>query len=79
MAETNPLTYVLIDPSDSKTYANALIKCCGIESSTEVRHYVLSRVLEVLGCEVKGVGGLFLEEEGGIKGMIEFEVVEDFF
>jgi len=72
MAETNPLTYVLIDPSDSKTYANALIKCCGIESSTEVRHYVLSRVLEVLGCEVKGVGELFLEEEGGVKGSETF-------
>ncbi|GMI08577.1 hypothetical protein TrVE_jg7386 [Triparma verrucosa] len=67
MAETNPLTYVLIDPTDSKTYVNALVQTLGIESSNEVRHYVLSRILEVLSCEVKGVENLFWEG-GEVKG-----------
>ncbi|GMH58500.1 hypothetical protein TrRE_jg11, partial [Triparma retinervis] len=49
MAETNVLSYVLADPSDAAKYASALLSCLrSIKSSTEVTHYVLTKILEVL-------------------------------
>ena len=49
MAETNVLSYVLADPSDASSYASALLSCLRtIKSSTEVTHYVLTKILEVL-------------------------------
>ena len=49
MGETNVLDYVLADKSDAQKYAGALLACLkSIKSSTEVTHYILARILDVL-------------------------------
>ena len=68
MAETNVLSYVLADPSDASKYAGSLLSCLRtIKSSTEVTHYVLTKILEVLNSSdvVSNPARLFFDQSDG--------------